>query len=148
MNERKTLKSGKVLLLQLSSFAVSSRLRKAVAVELKAVNLGDVVKMASGLPVEELLVKGDLPIDTLKSLVCQFLASDSVEAALWECMKVCQYNGERITPETFEAEDARGDYLPAAWEVMVLNLAPFFKGLDLKSLIGSAPPAASSPASG
>ncbi len=148
MNERKTLASGRVLLLQLSSFAVSSRLRKVVMTELKQVNLKDVMKLAGGMTPDQLLASGDLPIDTLKDLVCQFLASDAVESALWDCMKVCQYQGEKITTETFENEDARADYLPAAWEVMVLNLAPFFKGLNLRSLIPSGPAANSIPGSG
>lgn len=152
MNRRHTLKSGRVLLLQLSSFAVSARLRKVVAAELKHVSIGEVTKVAAGLTPEELLAKGDLPLDTLKSLVCQFLASDAVEDALWECMKVCQYGPqgqtEKITPESFEPEDAREDYLPVAWEVMVLNLAPFFKSLDLSSLTAGARQAGSSPPSG
>lgn len=147
MNEKKTFASGKAIVLQLSEFRVSARLRKVVAKEIRTIDFKEVMKLAGGLSPEELLAKGDLPIDTLKDLACQLLASDEVEEALWECMKVCQYNGERITPETFEPEDARADYLPAAWEVMVLNLAPFFKGLNLRSLIGGGSTAKSSQSS-
>lgn len=144
MNERKVLPSGAVLILQLSAFAVSARLRKVILGELKQVDVSEVAKIAGGMTPEELLAKGDLPIDTLKDLLCQLLASDAVEAALWDCMKVCQLQGERITPETFEPEEARADYIPVAWEVTVLNLRPFFKGLALKSLIGNSAAASAS----
>lgn len=145
MNSRKTLKSGKVLTLQIASFAVASKLRQAVAIELKGVNLGETFKIAAGASATD-LGGMDLPVDALKNLVCQFLASEAVERAVFECMKVCQYQGERIGQDTFEPEDAREDFLPVAWEVMVMNLAPFFKGLDWRSLI-NAPPSTSSPAS-
>lgn len=143
MNEKKTLASGNVILLQMASFAVSNRLLKAIALELKEVKLGEALNLSAGMTVEK-LQQIDLPVDALKGLVCQLLASDGVEAALRECMKGCQYNGESIGTGTIEPEDARQDYLPAAWEVILLNLSPFFKGLGLKSLAAK-PPSTGSP---
>ncbi len=141
MNEKKTLASGNVLTLQMSTFEVANRLMKAVANELKSIRIGDALNLSAGMSVEK-LHQMDLPIDALKDLVCHMLASDQVEAALRACMKGCQYNGEAIGKDTFEPEEARQDYLPAAWEVILLNLSPFFKGLNLKSLTGTPPPTA------
>lgn len=145
MQERKILKSGRELKMQMASFAIAARLRKVVANELKGVKLGESFKVsASAKPAD--LMGMDLPIEALKDLLCQFLASDAVEVAIAECMACCQYNGEKITRDTFEPEDARGDYLPIAWEVALLNLTPFFKGIDLKSFL-PAPTTSSSPKS-
>lgn len=146
MNEKKTLASGSVIILQMATFTLASRLMKAVATELKAVKIGDALNLSAGMSPEKLMGE-DLPVDALKDLACQLLASDKVEEALRECMKGCQYNGEAITKDTFEPEDARQDYLPAAWEVITLNLSPFFKGLNLRSLVSKAP-GTSSPLSG
>src|SRR4051812_36886787 len=122
MNERKTLDSGSVLTLQMASFAVSSRLVKAVAKEFQSVVLGDDFKLGGETSIAKLAAM-DLPVDGIKNLICQFLGSSAVEAAVWDCMKGCQYNGEAIGKDTFEPEDARQDYLPTAWEVIQLNLA-------------------------
>lgn len=143
MNEKKTLASGNVLLLQMATFTVANRLLKAIANELKTVKVGDALNLSAGMSVEK-LHQMDLPVDALKDLVCQMLASDGVEAALRECMKGCQYNGEAIGKDTFEPEEARQDYLPTAWEVIRLNLVPFFSGLSLK-LSTAKPEATGSP---
>lgn len=143
MNEKKTLASGRVLILQMASFAIASRLMKAVAGELKAVKLGDALKLSGAMTAADLM-QADLPVDALKDLVCQLLGSEPVEEAVRECMKGCQYNGEAMGADTFEPEDARQDYLPAAWEVMTLNLTPFFKSLSSK-FSGAKPPAIAGP---
>ncbi len=132
MNERKTLKSGNVVLLQMASFAVSMKLLKVVVNEVKQVDVGDALKLGGEMKIEN-LAGMDLPVDALKNLVCQLLGSDALEMAIRDCMKGCQYNGEAIKPDTFEDENARADYLPVAWEVIQLNLGPFFKGLSFKS---------------
>lgn len=138
MNSKKTLNSGAVLVLQMASFALSMRLLKAIAGEVKAVDLGE-FKLGASVNVQELM-KADLPVDALKNVVCQVIASDAVEAALRDCAKTCTYQGESIRADTFEEEHAREDYLPVAWEVIQYNLAPFFRGLSSKSSASSAPP--------
>lgn len=137
MKESVTLKSGAELQLQMATFALSMRLLKSVVNELKAVKL-DI--MLNGQLDLKKLQQMDLPIDMLKNACCQMLGSDAVETAVMDCAKVCLYAGEKITRDSFEKEEARQDYLPCAWEVMKMNLAPFFKGLDLKSLTASPPP--------
>lgn len=56
-------------------------------------------------------------------------SSLDVEKALWPCMGRSLYNGEKITPETFEKEEARQDFIPACLEVVAENITPFTKGL-------------------
>ena len=141
MKQETTLKSGIVLRLQVATFKQSMRLLKVVVNEIKAVDLGIVVNGQIDL---KKLQSMDLPVDAIKNVVCQMIGSDAVDKALSECMGVCLYDGEKITAETFESENARQDYLPVAWEVMQVNLLPFFSGLDLKSL-GSSTPAESDP---
>lgn len=126
------LKSGAVLVVNMAPFSSSNKLLKVIVKELKNVEIElenlDLAKFASQ------------DINTLKNAVCQMLASDALEQAVFECMAKCTYNGSRIVKDTFEPEDARGDYLPCAWEVIKANLRPFFSGLDLSSLTSGPAP--------
>ena len=131
-----TLKSGATLQVSMASLSAGKHLMKVVARELSGVSfdfdltqIGDV---------------GTKDVNTLKTAAFQLLQSDALEAALNECLKVCLYNGERIVAATFEPENARADYLPVAWEVMKVNLRPFFSGLA-SSLSASAKPTSSDP---
>ncbi|AWI10313.1 hypothetical protein [Ereboglobus luteus] len=125
-----TLPSGATLEVQIASFATGNSLFKTLCRELK--NSG--VLATSGLALANLAGKD---ISIIVGPVLQAAGSDDVEHCLWECFKTCLYNNTRITRETFEPEEARGDYLKAAWEVLKTNLAPFFKGIDWKSLAAS-----------
>jgi len=126
------LKSGASLTVSLASFADGTRLLRVVARELAAVNFDmDLVNF------EELSGKD---VNVLKSAICQLVQSEAIEGVLKDCMKKCLYNGTRIVfPDTFEAEDARQDYLPVVWEVMKANLRPFFAGLSLSSSTSKEP---------
>lgn len=126
-----TLKSGATLEIAVASFATGNRLMKTVARELSSVNFDLNFTSFADLSGQD--------VNVIKNAVFQLLQSDALETALMECMKRCLYNGERIVPATFEAEDARQDYLPVAWEVMKANLSPFFKGLALSSLTSAKP---------
>ena len=136
MNEI-VLKSGATLGISIAPFASSSKLLKAIVTELKGVDIEleniDFAKLASQ------------DINTMKNAICQLLASDQLEKAVFECMTKCTYNGSRIVKDTFEPEDARQDYLPCAWEVIKVNLRPFFSGLDLSSLTSEPPAPSGSP---
>jgi len=128
-----TLKSGHVLEMQMAPFSTGMKLVKALSNELKTVNidLGSVsVESISG---------GDF--NTIKNLTLQLIGSDAVERCVFECLGRCLLDDQKITPDTFNNPDMRGDYLPAAWEVTKFNVAPFFEGLDLKSLTGAKAPA-------
>lgn len=142
MDERVTLKSGAVLQLQMPTFAVSMKLLRAVVNELKSADLGD-IKLGADLDMVKLM-QMDLPVNALKNVIFQLLGSTAIEQALADCMKGCQYQGEKITKDSFEPQDARPDFLPVAWEVMQFNLSPFFSGLTSKSSTDK-PPAADGP---
>ncbi len=126
------LKSGAVLTVTIASFSAGNKLMKTVARELSGVDFN--------LELKNLDELSEKDINVLKNVVFRIIQSDSIEQALLECMKKCLYNEQRITLETFDAEEARQDYLPVAWEVMKANLRPFFSGLDLSSLTSAKSP--------
>ena len=139
-----SLKNGHVLGLTIADFGPANRLRKEIVREMRSVrldtdmdlsNLKDVLKM-------EMDAK---TLNTVKDIVCQLLGSDAVEAAVFECMKKCTLQGEKITPSSFDKEETREDFLVVAWEVIKINIAPFFAGLDLKSLGSAAGPKSAPP---
>lgn len=68
-----------------------------------------------------------------KDVFCSLVISKKFEAKLSECMKRALYNELRITDDTWEPAEARGDYIPACFEVAMENIAPFMKGLYAKS---------------
>ena len=127
-NLKKKLESGADIEIQMASWEVCNRLLKVVMREVEAVkiNLGAKGGMKS---LADLDVNDDL-LNTIKDISARLISSDAVEAVLWDCFKTVVYNGQRITKrDVFEPAEAREDYLPIAKEVLVYNLAPFFKSL-------------------
>lgn len=127
-NLEKTLESGVKVEIQMASWDVCNRLLKSVMREVETVKIG--LGLGNGVKnLAELEVNEEI-LNTIKDVAARLIASDAVESILWECFKTVTYRGKRITSrETFEPEEARGDYLPIAKEVLVYNLAPFFKSL-------------------
>lgn len=133
MQDPVKLKNGALLTVSLAPFGDATRLLKAIARELTLVafDLGDLdLKEISGRD-----------INVLKNAVFQLIQSDAVESAVMKCAEKCLYNGERITGETFSKEADRPAYLPVVWEVIKVNLSPFFEGLNLSSLTEKGAPA-------
>lgn len=64
-----------------------------------------------------------------KDLLCTSFASKKIEAALWECMKRCTYEGLKIDDKTFEKAEAREDYVEICFEVALEVVRPFTKSL-------------------
>lgn len=120
-----TLKSGAVLQVGIASFTEANRLLKAVALEL--------AKVEFSIDNLDFSALGGRDINTLKNALLQVVASESIETALFVCMKRCLYDDVQITRDTFEPEKTRPDYIPVAWEVMKANLSPFFSGLRFGS---------------
>ena len=114
------LPSGAKLEVFVAPFAVGTKLYKVIANELKSVSVGENLDLGN---------LGSLDLNDLKSIFLQLLGSDALEAALFECFKWSTYNGLKVSRETFEPIEARGDYLPAAWGVLKINVTPFFKSL-------------------
>jgi len=111
---KKDLPSGAKMEINPAPFAASKKLYKAIAGEAKTLKLN---------------MSDELDVNFFKDLLLTAVASDSIEAEIWECFKRCTYNGLKITPETFEPLAARGDYLAACFEVAVVNVSPFMKPL-------------------
>lgn len=135
--ETKTLPSGSKLELGVAPFNVCKRLYKAIANELKLVD----IEISSF----DLKTIAGQDINAFKNVVMQLVGSDALEASFWECAERSLLNGQKIVPVVFEDEKSRADYLPVLWEVVRFNLSPFFKGLDLSSLIGGKPRSSAQP---
>lgn len=143
ISETTTLPSGAKLAMQTAQWRTVGTLRRSLANQLKAVKLelsSSLVQGFMSVAVSEnlapatkqaalLAVLGVEDVDTVKNMVFQLLGSEGLEDAMFDCMNSCTYNGARITPNTFESEGAREDFYPIVWEVLKLNLRPFFKGL-------------------
>lgn len=114
MNLKKTLDSGAVLEVQMAKFQLGHRLFKAVMREIKDIVMPDNANVAN----------------MIKDVAAGLLSSSEVEAILWECMGVAIYNNQKVTPDLFEDEKIREDYLIVAKEVLIVNLIPFFKNLS------------------
>lgn len=100
----KTLESGAKIEVQVASFEKAHRLLQAV----KSTLIG------------------------MENII-ELVVSEPVQPALWDCMSVVLYNGQRVSRETFEPENARGDYLVVAIETLKANITPFFKSLASSS---------------
>lgn len=122
MTDPITLPSGASLAVTMAPLETGKKLAKIVARELALVKFD--------FNLSEMADIGGKEIDSLKNVAFQLIQSDALEAVVLECMKKCTYNGERIIVSTFEPEDARQDYFPAAWEVLKVNLRPFLKSLS------------------
>jgi hypothetical protein len=110
--ERK-LPSGAKLKVNLAPFSEARALLRAIAAEAKDIPLRRTMDV----------------IEVAKFIICSSLASESIEAALRPCLERCLYNGEKITADTFEDENARVDFIEVCLEVAKHNLAPFVKSL-------------------
>jgi hypothetical protein len=129
-----TLPSGRTLVVNVAPFATANKLRKVLLAELRQVdvNLGDNIGKLLSLDISEM---SGTALNSIKNVVCQLLASDVVEQSVFECLGRCTIDGGAVKRETaFEPIETRGDYLPAAWEVVKANASPFFAGIDLSSL--------------
>ena len=76
----------------------------------------------------------------MKNVFATLLASEPVEACMWECAGRSTIDDAKMDAKSFEDPKARGDFLPAAWEVIKANAAPFFESLGLSSLLAGAAP--------
>ena len=111
------LPSGAELEVTMSPFKIAKALYMAVADEMKALKLDP---------------KAEVDVNFWKDLMCTGVASKRIEEALAECMKRCTYKGLKITDDTWEPVEARGDYLQACFEVAKENILPFTKDLFAK----------------
>ena len=132
------LKSGNTLELQSASFEDAWKLTQAVSQVL-----------ATSLPgfkldtMDTQVLQKDLDVGKLLGIICNLIASPTVYELLWPCFAPCLYNGNKVNKASFQAEEARKDFLPSVVEVLRANVVPFIVGLDLSSLTSQAPKPAS-----
>lgn len=107
-NLKKKLTSGAEIDITLAPFLIGHRLFKAVASELKSLDLNE---------------------DSVQKMSMLLVSSETIEEALWPCLARGTYNGVKITPELFENMNVRSDFLEVIKEVLAYNLAPFSKGI-------------------
>lgn len=108
------LPSGAVLKITLAPFADSKALLNAVLEESKGLRVNP---------------EDEVDVNLFKDIFCSGLSSKKIEAALMVCMGRVLYNDRKIDGETFEAEEARQDYIMACFEVASDNIRPFMKSL-------------------
>lgn len=118
------LDSGSKLKITIAEFEIGRNLYQAVLEEARQIQ----VKPSD-----------DLDLNTLKELFCIGLASKRIESALWACMPRVTYNGVKVTKDTFEPVEARGDYVQVCYEVAKENVLPFGKSLFAKFSVALAP---------
>lgn len=64
----------------------------------------------------EILAKGFMAIKSSKR----------IRELVFEALKRCRYNDEKITMLTFDSGKSRGDYYPVFLKVLEVNVMPFF----------------------
>lgn len=115
MEDQTTIKlpSNAELNITMASFTEARDLYQAILNEAK------VLKISKNQEVEDLV----------KDLLCSGFSSKNIEEKLWVCMRRATYNKAKITEDTFEPVEARGDYLVVCMEVARFNVFPFMKSL-------------------
>ena len=129
-----TVSSGAKVVVNIADFDDAMTLKNAIASEL-----------AKGKLQLEGLTQGDLDIQNMMSLDMKVIepllqvaltidSAPEVNKAIFVCLEKCLYNGEKITKQTFNPEEARADYYEIVIACLKVNLTPFFKGLLSKFL--------------
>lgn len=121
MLEFKALSGAKVIINE-ATWQKAMALKNAISKELSEV----------GIDIDMSTLQAENKSDALNGLIEPLLKVDSspeVYKALFECLEYCNYDGEKITEDTFEDLGARQDYYQIMIECIKVNLSPFFKGL-------------------
>jgi len=109
--------NGAKIIINVALFRETVALKNAISRALKGIKFDfksfDLQNMSS-LNVEE-IIEPILSVDS----------SEEVLKCLFKCLKKSNYDGEKITEETFDDPENRADYYPIMIEVIRLNLLPF-----------------------
>lgn len=108
-----TLPSGAKLVIQLAPFAEAKALYQALLADLKEVEFSAATDFSA----------------LFKNIICAGFSSPRIEQCLYKCLARCLIDGVKISNDTFEPAERRGDYLTVCVEVMKANIAPFMKSL-------------------
>jgi len=131
-----TTESGAQVVINRPLFTDISRLRVAVlgAVKESGVEISkiDIDKLLSGVKEDMGAAVKSGALDSLLGMVITLDCSEKVNNEIFNCLKRSTYNSEKITRDTFNSEDAMGDYYHIVIMCLKVNLAPFFKTLFSK----------------
>lgn len=115
-----TLDNGVLLRIGTIPFEDAKSLYQAILEEARGISLD---------PNQEIVGKN---IHLWKDVLCVALSSKKVEAKLWKCFEQVRYGELKIDKDTFEPEEARGEYFTVCWEVTRDAVAPFLKSLSVR----------------
>ena len=131
-----TTESNTEVVINMANFIDASRLRVAVlgAIKESGVEISkvDIEKLLSGVKEAMGAAVKSGALDSLLDMVISLDCSDKVNNEIFNCLKRSTYNSEKITRDTFNEPEARGDYYHIVIMCLKVNLAPFFKTLFSK----------------
>lgn len=120
--------TGARIVINEADFKTVKKLRKCLAEELKKIN----INIGNPQSLKELKdeFNGDVNkwINILKDCILGLECSEDFECVMQELFNVCTWNNIRISDELFDDKiEAREDYDIIRFEVVKINLLPFFK---------------------
>ena len=131
-----TTESKAEVVINMANFIDASRLRVAVlgAIKESGVEISkvDIEKLLSGVKDDMGAAVKSGALDSLLDMVISLDCSDKVNNEIFNCLKRSTYNSEKITRDTFNEPEARGDYYHIVIMCLKVNLTPFFKTLFSK----------------
>ena len=131
-----TTESNAEVVINMADFIDASRLRVAVlgAIKESGVEISkvDIEKLLSGVKEDMGAAVKSGALDSLLDMVISLDCSEKVNNEIFNCLKRSTYNSEKITRDTFNEPEARGDYYHIVIMCLKVNLTPFFKTLFSK----------------
>ena len=94
-------------------------------VTIGAASWGDVTTLRRAMT--QHLSEGLTKDTNVMQLALKVESSEDVYNAVFACLSRCTYNDQKITPATFEPENAREDYMDIVCACIDKNLEPFKK---------------------
>ena len=79
----------------------------------------------SNINIDSIDVK-DLDVGILLSAILKVDSSKEFRKQAFKCLERSLHNDEKITPQTFDPAEFRGDYYPILVECLKVNVLPFF----------------------
>lgn len=131
------LPSGRIAKIRVADFQDGMRLQSRILREAAKEGVNDdVLKKAIGAARSGNIMGLDISPSALLQAATAAATSEAVMDALWPCLKRSTIDGEKITQESFDDEELRGDFFPVAIECVKVNLLPFWRPL-LSKLSGA-----------
>tara|TARA_R110002126_G_scaffold34891_6_gene107628 strand:- start:620 stop:1048 length:429 start_codon:yes stop_codon:yes gene_type:complete len=128
MSEIKSL-DGRVIKIKMASFDDTCDMKDIIESTLAETGL-DLDSLGSD---KESLA--DMDIDFILKPILKITSNKEFRKILFKCLERSSIDGEKITRDTFELVENRGEYYPIVLECLKVNILPFFAPL-LSRFIG------------